>query len=70
MPIFVYMNDDVNDDASDDGCPYIREVSGARADTPSLWTKYDSWKGQIKEPIHESIGVPESEEDSATFHDF
>ena len=70
MPILLYMNDDINDDASDDGCPYIYQVSGARASTPSLWTKYDSWKEQIKEPIHESIGATEQEEDSADFHGF
>ena len=59
MPILLYMNDDINDDASDDGCPYIYQVSGARASTASLWTKYDSWKDQIKQPIHESIGATE-----------
>ena len=70
VPILTYMNRDLNDDVSDDGCPYIYQSAGARADTPSLWTQFDDWKAEIKEPIHQSIGVSYEDEDNADFHGF
>ena len=48
MPILLFMNPDLNDDASTSGCPYINDVGIARETESKLWVKYDSWKQEIK----------------------
>ena len=70
MPIFLYMNEDLNDDASTYGCPYINNVGNAREVVPKIWEKYDSWREEIYKPISESVSVSESEEKAADFHTF
>ena len=64
------MNEDLNDDASTYGCPYINNVGNAREVVPKIWEKYDSWREEIYKPISESVSVSEADEKAADFHTF
>lgn len=70
IPVFLYLNPTTNDDASTYGCPFINEVGDDRAADPSVWTKYDGWRREVTEPIHESLNVTLEEEKNDDFHSF
>ena len=40
VPIVVYNNDDIHDDVSYDGCPYISNVEETRVDNSTLFMPY------------------------------
>lgn len=70
VPINVYNNDDIHDDCSTDGCPFINEVRSANTDNEVLWSKYFYFRESIKEPLADSIGESVDYLDALTFHDF
>ena len=51
VPILLYLNVDLSDDASTNGCPYINEAGTARENDAHIWEKYDSWREEINEPL-------------------
>ena len=40
VPIHVFNNDDIHDDVSADGCPFIGEVENSRVDSEEVFGKY------------------------------
>ena len=51
VPILLFMNEDLHDDASTKGCPYINADGVARENDPAIWAKYDQWRLDINVPI-------------------
>ena len=70
VPILLFLNSDLNDDASTDGCAYINTVGDARAADPTIWTAYDEWRELINEPLRQEVGVTAAEEEAADFVTF
>ena len=69
-PILLYLNPDLNDDASTNGCQWINDVGKARANDQSIWRKYDLWRAEIDKPLQESLGLSPDEEAVKDFHTY
>jgi len=70
VPIFVYNNNDILDDVSYDGCPYIDEVESARIDEPDVYTDYNWMMDGAREPIKEMYDLSDEYIDSLNYHHF
>lgn len=70
MPIYVYNNDDIRDDVSYDGCPYINEVESARLDDDEVYAAYDWMKNADRKPIQEMYDLSDEYMDSLNYHHF
>ena len=70
MPIYVFNNDDINDDASYDGCPYISGVEDSRLDDEVIFTDYEWMKTQDKGPIEAVFNYTEEYVESLNYHHF
>ena len=51
VPIFVFNNDDILDDVSYDGCPYIEDAESARINDDDVYRDFDWMKVQDRKPI-------------------
>ena len=70
VPIFVYNNDDINDDVSYDGCPYINEAESARIDDPAVYEDFNWMMAGAREPIKEMYDLTDEYMDSLNYHHF
>jgi len=70
VPIFVYDNDDILDDVSYDGCPYINEVEAARLNDDSVYSDYDWMMDRDREPIQKEYNLTDDFMDSLNYHHF
>ena len=51
VPIFVFNNDDILDDVSYDGCPYIEDTESANFYDDKVYRDFDWMKEQDRKPI-------------------
>lgn len=57
IPIFEFINNDINDDASTDGCPYINKVGDVRKVDDTIWAKYQWMQEQTEKPVEEALDL-------------
>lgn len=70
VPISVYNNDDIHDDVSFDGCPYISKTESRRIANPLVWDSYAWMREQTKRPLEELFDLTDDYVDSLDFHHF
>ena len=70
VPIFVYNNDDILDDVSYDGCPYINEVEADRLDDPDVYSNFDWMMDGARDPIKEMYNLTDEYIDTLNYHHF
>lgn len=70
VPIRVYNNDDIHDDCSTSGCPYINDIRHANEDDNVIWNKYQYYRDTTREAVAKSAGLPQEEVDAMTFHTY
>ena len=70
VPISVFNNNDIHDDASYDGCPYINEVEDSRLDDDAVYAAYKWMIEGTREPIKAMFNLTDEYIDSLNFHHF
>lgn len=70
VPIFVFNNNDIRDDASYDGCPFIEDVESARINDDEVFAPFDWMMDGAREPIQEMYNLTDEYMDSLNFHHF
>lgn len=70
VPIFVFNNDDIHDDASYDGCPFIEDVESARINDDEVFAPFDWMMDGARGPIQEMYNLTDDYMDSLNFHHF
>lgn len=70
MPITEYNDNNINDDVSTSGCPYINNVGDAREQDTEIWAKYDWMKRETQGPLEEAFEVDQEYVDSLDFHHY
>lgn len=70
IQISVFNNDDIRDDVSYDGCPYINTVEGARLNSDEVFGDYTWMIDQAREPIRELFNMTDEYIDTLNYHHF
>jgi len=70
VPLYTYNNDDIHDEVSYDGCPFIDDVEHTRVYDPEVFAPYDWMKAQDREPIQEMYNLSDEDVDALAFHSF
>lgn len=70
VAIKVFSNNDIHDDCSTSGCPYINELSSVNADDTLIWNKYYYYRETTKEAVAASIGESADQVEALGFHEY
>ena len=68
VPITVYNNDDIHDDVSYDGCPYISNIEADRVDNETIFGPYEWMKEGVRSPMMKEFNLTAEYFDSQDYH--
>ena len=70
MPISEFNNDDIHDDVSYDGCPYISTVEDSRVNDEAVWADFEWMIEGTREPIKAMYDLTDEYIDSLNYHHY
>lgn len=70
VEIFVFNNNDVQDDVASVGCPYIVTTEDGRVDNDAVFKDYDWMIDGTREPIEEMYGLTDDQIDALNYKGF
>ena len=70
VPISVFNNDDIHDDVSYDGCPYISTVEDSRIDNDAVFADYEWMIDATRGPIQEMYDLDDEYIDKLNYHHY
>ena len=70
VDIAVFDNDDIHDDVSYDGCPFILDTEDARIDDPDVYADYMWMIDATRKPIGEMFNLTDEYIDSLNYHHY
>ena len=56
VPVFEYNDNNVLDEVSVQGCPFVTNTEGIRYNDPSVWQDYNFMRSQTNKPLEDLYG--------------